>query len=257
MSEPDDDGLRGRAGLVTGGGSGIGRATALELARRGVAVVVADLDGAHADAVATEIRAAGGKAVGVAVDVTDPEACVAAVAACVDGYGTLDLAVNSAGTTGLPGSAVDYPIDAWRATMAVNLDGVFFSMRAELPVMVAAGRGAIVNVASGAGIVGFAGLPAYVASKHGVVGLTRSAALECASRGVRVNAVCPGSARTPMLEGFMGGDAKVERMMTAGVPLGRLATPEEIAHGIVWLCSDAATYMIGHALVIDGGATVQ
>ncbi len=123
--------------------------------------------------------------------------------------------------------------------------------------MVAAGRGAIVNVASGAGIVGFAGLPAYVASKHGVVGLTRSAALECAPKGVRVNAVCPGSTRTPMLEGFMGGDAKVERMMTASVPLGRLATPEEIAAAIVWLCTDDASYMVGHALVVDGGSTVQ
>lgn len=251
------DELSGRAGVVTGGGSGLGRATALALASRGVSVVVADRDGGAAARVVAEIAAAGGAAAAETIDVTEPDACVRLVAACVDAYGALDLAVNNAGTTGATASVVDYPLDAWRSTMAVNLDGVFFSMRAELPVMVAAGRGAIVNVASGAGIMGFAGLPAYVASKHGVVGLTKSAAIECAPRGVRVNCVCPGSARTPMLEGFMGGDPKIERMMTAGVPLGRLATPEEIAEAIVWLCSDAASYLVGHALVVDGGATIQ
>ena len=188
---------------------------------------------------------------------TDPDACVAMVAACVETYGRLDLAVNSAGTTGTPGSIVGYPLDAWRATMAVNLDGVFFSLRAELDVMMPAGVGAVVNIASGAGLVGFAGLPAYVASKHGVVGLTKSAAIECARAGVRINCVCPGSARTPMLEGFMGGDPKMERAMAAGAPIGRLATPEEIAHAIVWLCSDDASYMVGHALAVDGGATIQ
>jgi NAD(P)-dependent dehydrogenase (short-subunit alcohol dehydrogenase family) len=249
--------LAGRAGVVTGGGSGIGRATALELAARGAAVVVADRDRAAADGVAAEITASGGAATAVEADVTDPDACVGLVRGCTDGYGRLDVAVNSAGTTGTPASVVDYPLDAWRATMAVNLDGVFFSMRAELAVMVPAGAGAIVNVASGAGLVGFAGLPAYVASKHGVVGLTKSAAIECARSGVRINCVCPGSARTPMLEGFMGGDPLVERAMAAGAPIGRLATPEEIAHAIVWLCTDDASYMVGHALAVDGGATIQ
>ena len=251
------DSLLGRAGVVTGGGSGLGRATALEFARRGARVVVADLALEAGVAVVGEIVAAGGDARFVETDVTDPLASERLVEACVAEFGTLDFAVNNAGTTGLPGSVVDYPLAAWRATMAVNLDGVFFSMRAELPVMVAAGHGAIVNVASGAGLVGFAGLPAYVASKHGVVGLTKSAALECAPRGVRVNCVCPGSVRTPMLEGFMGGDERVERAMTAGVPMGRLGTPGEIAHAIAWLCSDEASYMVGHALVVDGGATVQ
>jgi len=249
--------LAGRAGIVTGGGSGLGRATARELAAAGARVVVADRSGEAADRVVAEIVAEGGEAVGLTADVTDPEACIAIVAACVAAYGRLDLAVNNAGTTGTPGSVIDYPLDAWRATMAVNLDGVFFSLRAELAVMIPAGSGAIVNVASGAGLVGFAGLPAYVASKHGVVGLTRSAAIECAPRGVRVNCVCPGSARTPMLEGFMGGDPKMERAMAAGAPIGRLATPEEIAHAIVWLCTDDASFMVGHALAVDGGATIQ
>jgi NAD(P)-dependent dehydrogenase (short-subunit alcohol dehydrogenase family) len=249
--------LAGRAGIVTGGGSGLGRATALELAAAGARVVVVDRTAEAADGVVAEIEASGGTAKAVVADVTDPDACTRMVTACADAYGRLDLAVNSAGTTGTPGSVVDYPLDAWRATMAVNLDGVFFSMRAELGAMVPAGSGAIVNVASGAGLVGFAGLPAYVASKHGVVGLTKSAAIECARSGVRINCVCPGSARTPMLEGFMGGDPKVERAMAAGAPIGRLATPEEIAHAIVWLCTDAASYMVGHALAVDGGATIQ
>ena len=251
------DSLRGRSGLVTGAGSGLGRATALQFGAVGARVVVADVNLDAGEGVVAEIVDSGGSAIFVATDVTDPAACEALVAACVDGFGGLDFAVNNAGTTGTPGSVVDYPLDAWRATMAVNLDGVFFAMRAELPVMVGAGRGAIVNVASGAGLVGFAGLPAYVASKHGVVGLTKSAALECAARGVRINCVCPGSVRTPMLEGFMGGDERIERAMTAGVPMGRLGTPSEIAEAIVWLCSDAASYMVGHALVCDGGATVQ
>ncbi len=251
------DSLRGRSGIVTGAGSGLGRAAALQFASIGARVVVADVNVEAGEAVVAEITAAGGSAVFVATDVTDPTACESLVRACIDTFGTLDFAVNNAGTTGTPGSVVDYPLDAWRATMAVNLDGVFFAMRAELPSMVAAGRGAIVNVASGAGLVGFAGLPAYVASKHGVVGLTKSAALECAARGVRINCVCPGSVRTPMLEGFMGGDERIERTMTAGVPMGRLGTPAEIAEAIVWLCSDAASYMVGHALVCDGGATVQ
>lgn len=249
--------LRGQAGVVTGAASGLGRATALEFARLGASVVVADVTADAGNAVANEVRALGSDALFVEVDVTSPEATEAMVAACVAAFGSLDFAVNNAGTTGTPGSVVDYPLDAWRATMAVNLDGVFYAMRAELPVMVAAGSGAIVNVASGAGLVGFAGLPAYVASKHGVVGLTKSAALELAPRGVRVNCVCPGSVRTPMLEGFMGGDERVERAMTAGVPMGRLGTPDEIASTIAFLCSDAARYMVGHALVVDGGATVQ
>jgi len=249
--------LDGRVAFVTGGGSGIGRASSLELARRGAAVVVADRDGAAASAVAEEIAVAGGASLAWTLDVTDPDACTAAVAAGVDRFGRLDIAVNSAGTSGLPGSVVDYPLEAWRSVLAVNLDGVFFSMQAELAVMVEAGSGAVVNVSSGAGIIGFAGLPAYVASKHGVVGLTRSAALELAGRGVRVNCVCPGSTRTPMLEGYMGDDPKVEKMMTMGVPMGRLGTPEEIAAAIVWLCTDAASFMVGHALVCDGGATVQ
>jgi NAD(P)-dependent dehydrogenase (short-subunit alcohol dehydrogenase family) len=165
--------------------------------------------------------------------------------------------VNNAGTTGKGGFTADYDVEDWHRTITLNLDSVFYCLRAEIPVMLAQGGGAIVNVASGAGLVGFAGLPAYVASKHGVVGLTRASALEYAAHGIRVNCVCPGSTRTPMLEGFMGGDEKIEKMMRNAVPLRRLGRPEEIAAAIVWLCSDAASFVVGHALAVDGGSVIQ
>ena len=171
-------------------------------------------------------------------------------------WGHLDCALNNAGTTGVSAPTADYTLDDWNRAIALNLTGVFLCLKYELPAMLERG-GAIVNMASGAGLVGFPGLPAYVASKHGVVGLTRAAALEYASQGVRVNAICPGSTRTPMLEGFMGGDEQVERMMTRAVPLGRLGRPEEIAEAVVWLCSDAASFVVGHALAVDGGSVIQ
>lgn len=257
MSPQPVEGMRGRAAVVTGGASGLGRATAVELGRAGVRVLVADVDEAMGAETVALVEEAGSEALFVATDVTRAEAVEAMVGACVAAFGSLDFAVNNAGTTGRGGLVGEYDLDDWRRTLAINLDGVFYSLRAELPVMVGQGKGAIVNVASGAGLVGFAGLPAYVASKHGVVGLTRAAALEYAQQGVRVNCVCPGSTRTPMLEGFMGDDPRVEKMMLAGVPLGRLGRPDEIARAIVWLLSDAASFVIGHALAVDGGSVVQ
>lgn len=256
MSSPPGD-LDGRAALVTGGASGLGRATAVALAHAGVRVLVADVNTAMGAETVQLVEEAGSEALFVETDVTRTEAVEAMVAACVAAYGSLDYAVNNAGTTGAGGQVADYDLEDWRRTMALNLDGTFFCLRAELPVMVEQGGGAIVNVASGAGLVGFPGLPAYVASKHGVVGLTRAAALEYAQQGVRVNCVCPGSTRTPMLEGFMGGSARVEKMMVAGVPLGRLGRPDEVAEAIVWLLSDAASFVVGHALAVDGGSVIQ
>jgi NAD(P)-dependent dehydrogenase (short-subunit alcohol dehydrogenase family) len=249
--------LDGKAAVVTGGASGLGRATATALARAGVQVLVADVDEEMGAETVAIVEDAGSAGLFVATDVTRPEAVEAMVAACVAAFGSLDFAVNNAGTTGKGGFVADYDLDDWHRTVAINLDGVFYALRAELPVMVGQGKGSIVNVASGAGLVGFAGLPAYVASKHGVVGLTRAAAIEYAKQGVRVNCVCPGSTRTPMLEGFMGDDPRIEKMMVAGVPLGRLGRPEEIAEAIVWLLSDAASFVIGHALAVDGGSVVQ
>ena len=249
--------LDGKAALVTGGGSGLGRASAIALARAGATVTVADVneDGGKETA-ALVYEEAGGDAEFVRADVTRPDDVAAMVDQAVARWGHLDCALNNAGMTGASAPTADYELDDWNRAIALNLTGVFLCLKYELPAMLERG-GSIVNMASGAGLVGFPGLPAYVASKHGVVGLTKAAALEYASQGVRINAICPGSTRTPMLEGFMGGDEQVERMMTRAVPLGRLGVPSEIAEAVVWLCSDAASFVVGHALAVDGGSVIQ
>jgi NAD(P)-dependent dehydrogenase (short-subunit alcohol dehydrogenase family) len=257
MSPSDGTDFDGKVALVTGGGSGLGRASAVAFARDGARVVVADIAEAGGRATVAEIEAQGGEAVFVPTDVTQESHVEALVAGAVARYGRLDCALNNAGTTGPGAFTADYSVEDWTRTLTLNLTSVFLCLRQEIPVMLAAGGGSIVNMASGAGLQGFAGLPAYVASKHGVVGLTRAAALEYGSQGVRINAVCPGSTRTPMLEGFMGGDPKIEKMMTRSVPIGRLGRPEEIAEAVVWLCSDAASFVVGHALAVDGGSVVQ
>jgi NAD(P)-dependent dehydrogenase (short-subunit alcohol dehydrogenase family) len=249
--------LEGKAALVTGGGSGLGRASAIALARAGATVTVADVDEQGGkETVTLVLEEAGGDADFVRADVTQADEVEAMVDKTVARWGRLDCALNNAGTTGVSAPTADYTLEDWNRAIALNLTGVFLCLKYEIPAMLERG-GAIVNMASGAGLVGFAGLPAYVASKHGVVGLTRAAALEYASQGLRVNAICPGSTRTPMLEGFMGGDEQVERMMTRAVPLGRLGRPEEIADAVVWLCSDAASFVVGHALAVDGGSVIQ
>jgi NAD(P)-dependent dehydrogenase (short-subunit alcohol dehydrogenase family) len=210
--------------LVTGGASGIGAATVELLRAAGHTVVVADLPDC---------------------DVTDE----AAVDAFVAAHGPFDWAANVAGVSSSYANVVDSSTEVWRQTMAVNLDGVYFCLRAELR----AGATSIVNVASAAGRIGVAGMAAYSASKHGVVGLTKSAALEMARAGVRINCVCPGSVRTPMLRGFVGGDEKLLESMGKGAPMGRLAEPEEVAEAIVWLLSDAASFVTGAVLSPDGG----
>jgi NAD(P)-dependent dehydrogenase (short-subunit alcohol dehydrogenase family) len=249
-------GVEDKVVLVTGGASGLGEAAVGLLAARGARVVVADLDAARGDAVAAAARAAGAEALFCRTDVTQEPDVAAAVAAALETWGRLDGAINNAGTTGPSNPTAEYSVADWNRVLALNLTGVFLGLKHEIPPMVEQGGGSIVNTASGAGLVGFAGLPAYVASKHGVVGLTRAAALEYVRAGVRINAVCPGSTRTPMLEGFMGGDPTIERMMAQSAPIGRLARPEEIAEAMVWLLSDAASFVVGHALAVDGGAVV-
>jgi NAD(P)-dependent dehydrogenase (short-subunit alcohol dehydrogenase family) len=254
-----DDGARfdGKTLLVTGGASGLGEAAVGLLAGAGAQVVVADLDADRGAAVVEGVRAHGGEAVFQPTDVTQEADVAAAVARALDTYGRLDGAINNAGTTGPSNPTADYSLEDWNRVLALNLTGVFLGLKHEIPAIVAQGGGAIVNTSSGAGLVGFAGLPAYVASKHGVIGLTRAAALEYVKAGVRINAVCPGSTRTPMLEGFMGGDPTIERAMANSAPIGRLARPVEIAEAMVWLLSDAASFVVGHALAVDGGAVVM
>lgn len=232
------DDLTGRVALVTGGASGIGAATVGLLFERGATVIAADL------------RAGDGVE---ALDVTDEAAVDALVASIVQQHGRLDLAANVAGTPGVYANIADSTTEVWRQTMAVNLDGVYFCVRAELRAMRAAGRGSIVNVASSAGRMGVPGLAAYSSSKHGVIGLTKSAALEVAADGIRVNAVLPGSVRTQMLRGFVGGDEALLEKMGRRAPMGRLGEPDEIAEAIVWLLSDAARFVTGNMLAPDGG----
>ena len=249
--------LEGRVALVTGGGSGIGRASALAFADEGAPVVVADVDepgGAETVRAVTEV---GGKARFVSYDVTRSDDVAAMVTDVVTTEGRLDCAHNNAGTSGGTAFTADYPEEEWDRVMALNLRSVFLCMKHEIPPMVEQGGGAIVNTSSGAGLMGFPGLPAYVASKHGVIGLTRATALEYVKSGIRINAVCPGSTRTPMLEAYMGGDPAIEKMMARSAPIGRLGAPSEIAAAVVWLCTDDASFVIGHALAVDGGAVIQ
>ena len=246
--------MQGKVALVTGGGSGLGRACALAFGRAGANVVVADVD---VDGGGETVAGIDGPAALLRVDVTQPGEVAGMVDQTVERFGRLDLAVNNAGMTGASAPTADYTLDDWNRAIGLNLTGVFLCLKYEIPAMLATGGGAIVNMASGAGLVGFAGLPAYVASKHGVVGLTRAAALEYVKAGIRINAVCPGSTRTPMLEGFMDGNEQIEKAMTAGVPLGRLGRPDEIAEAVVWLCSDAASFVVGHAMAVDGGSVIQ
>lgn len=239
----------GRTAIVTGAGSGIGAAIARELGASGAHVVATDRDGATAAATAAAIAAAGGSAEAAALDVTDA-AAVAALCDRVAAARGLHLLVNNAGIGGPLAPTGEYPPDGWRQVMAVNLDGVFFGMRHAIPHMVAAGGGAIVNVASILGSVGFAGAPAYTAAKHALLGLTRTAALDHAGQGIRVNAVGPAFIDTPLLDNLPA-DAKAG--IIALHPAGRLGRPDEVAALTVFLLSDRAGFITGSYHLIDGG----
>ena len=247
--------FEGKVALVSGAGGGIGRATALAFAREGARVVASDLAGAGGEETTRLIAETGGAAVHVACDVTRAEEVNALVAAAVDAFGRLDCAHNNAGVEGAYGRTADCEEENFDRTCAVNLKGVHLCLRAEIAHMLGTQGGAIVNTASIAGIEGAKNLPAYVASKHGVMGLTRTAALEYATRGIRVNAVCPGPIRTRMLEAITEGNPRMEPAMIGAVPMRRLGKPEEVAEAVVWLCSDRAAYVTGHGLVVDGGFT--
>ena len=244
--------FEGKVALVTGGASGIGRASALAFARHGAKVIIADTATGGGEETVRMIKEAGGEALFVEADVTKAADIEALVDKAVATYGRLEYAHNNAGIEGMVASTADYTEEVWDRTIATNLKGVWLCMRYEIRQMLRQGGGVIVNTSSGAGLKGASDLPAYVSSKHGVVGLTRSAALEYAKAGIRINAVCPGIIRTSMFERLHLGDPQGEEKAVARIPLGRLGTPDDVANAVLWLCSDASSYISGHALVVDG-----
>lgn len=243
----------GRVALVTGGGSGIGRAAALLFAKEGARVLVADVSAQGGEETAAMIEQRGGEALFVKTDVSVGAEVAAMVQRAVSAYGRLDCAFNNAGIEGAMAPTAECSEENWDRTLAVNLKGVWLCMREEIPQMLTQGGGSIVNCASIAGLVGFPNLPAYCSSKGGIVQLTRTAALEYAQQGIRVNALCPGVIDTPMVERITGGEPETEAQYTALEPVGRMGSPEEMAQAAVWLCSERASFVTGHPLVADGG----
>ena len=246
--------MKGKVALVTGGSSGIGRATCIRFAQEGAAVVLGARRVAEGEQTAQLVRETGGEALFVRTDVTQPADVQGLVSACLARYGRLDYACNNAGTEGAIAPLVECSEAQWDAIIGTNLKGVWLCMKAELPAMRAHGGGAIVNVASVAGLIGFAGLGPYVATKHGIIGLTKTAAMEHAQDHIRVNVVCPGLIDTGMADRFTGGpQTDVERFLISLKPMRRRGASAEVAEAIVWLCSDAASYVTGHSMVVDGG----
>ena len=246
-----------KVALVTGAGSGMGLATAKAFAEAGASVVLADIQEEAGRAAAEQLIADGRKALAIGCDVSDDGQVASMIERTVSSFGRLDAAFNNAGVMQRRVDTADISGDEWDRVMAINLRGVWSCMKHELRQMLQQGSGAIVNCSSIGGVIGNPGLAAYAAAKHGVLGLTQSAALEYAARGIRINAVCPGTIKTPMVQSMTGGDAKALAEMVKDEPIGRLGEPEEIAAAVLWLCSPGASFVVGHALLVDGGYTAR
>ena len=247
----------GKVALVTGGASGLGRVIAIALAREGANVAVSDVAEREGTATVQMITETGAQAIFIQADVTKSSEVQAMVARTVEAFGRLDFALNNAGTDGIRARTADYPEEIWSQVIHLNLTGVFFCMKSELPVMVRQGSGVIINMSSVAGVTGFPGHAAYTASKHGVIGLTKTAALDYAKAGIRVNAICPAYTHTPMLARMLEQKPELEAKLISRVPLHRLGSAEEIAQSVIYLCSDAAAFITGHSLVMDGGIMAE
>ena len=250
--------LEGSVVIITGGAAGIGKAAAIAFAENGARIALSDVKKDRGEEVAQLIEKRGGKTIFVAGDTSKASDVEKLVGAAVRAFGRIDCAFNNAGIEGKLGSTVDCTEENFDRTIAVNLKGIWLCMRQEIQQMMKQGNGgAIVNTSSVAGLVGFPNLPAYVASKHGVLGLTKTAALEYAKAGIRVNAICPGVIHTEMIDRLTGKDAKAEKQFTDLEPVGRMGTPEEIAAAAVWLCSKSASFVTGHSMAVDGGFVAQ
>lgn len=247
--------FNGKVVIVTGGSFGIGRATALAFAEKGARVVIADW--VEDNETVNQIKASGMEAIFVKCDVSKAEDVKRMVEKTISTFGRLDYAFNNAGIEGISGNTTDCTEENFDKTIGVNLKGVWLCMKYQIPEMVKQGKGAIVNCASIAGLVGFPTLPAYVATKHGVLGLTKTAALEFVKSGIRVNAVCPGVIKTSMIDRITGKKKEAEVQFEAMEPIGRMGEPEEVAKAVVWLCSDGASFVTGHAMAVDGGWVAQ
>lgn len=247
----------GKIAFVTGAANGIGRATAIAFAKAGAHVAVVDLNDAGVDQVVEAIEQTGGSAVGITCDVSKGADVRAALDKTVEAFGGIDIAFNNAGIEQQQVPLADLSEDDFDRMTAIDLRGVFLCMKYQIPLMQKRGGGAIVNTSSGAGVVGIAGQAGYVAVKHGVIGMSKSAALEYIRDNVRVNVICPGIIETPMItDRVSGGTEKGQQKMIAQEPIGRMGKPEEIAAAVLYICSDAAAFMVGHAMVVDGGQTV-
>jgi NAD(P)-dependent dehydrogenase (short-subunit alcohol dehydrogenase family) len=248
--------MKEKVAFVTGAGSGIGRATALAFAREGVSVVAADISEKNNTETKKIIESMDGKAIAVTCDVQRVEDIKLALDLCIKNFGRLDFAFNNAGIEQPLKSTAEIEENEWDRIMNINLRGVFLCMKYQIPIMLKQGGGVIVNTSSGAGVKGLKDQAAYCAAKHGIIGLTKSAALDYAAANIRVNAICPGIIETEMMNRFTGNTEEGRKRVIAQEPVGRMGKPEEIAQTVLWMCSDSSAFMIGHSLIMDGGQTV-